>query len=179
MRAWAILCLGLVAAPAAAQEPRGEIRLASDPALFPDGTRLVFAWRGDLWVAPVAGRAAPPPTQHAGRESEPRISPDGREIAFLSDRDGLGRQVYVMPADGGAPVALTAHSEGHTLEGWWPDGQALLVTARRDHGWRDADRAFRIGRQPGGGGPLLFDATATQAAPSPDARRLPFVRQGR
>ena len=119
--------------------------LPQDPALSPDGKTLVFSWRGDLWSVASAGGVARPLTQHPGRDTAPTLSPDGRQLAFLSDRQA-GPQVYLMPAAGGVPAQLTAHSEGYTLEGWYPDGAALLVNADRDysHYPRSGLRFFRL-----------------------------------
>src|SRR5437016_9376083 len=84
------------AAVASAQEA---VRLASDPALSPDGSTLAFAWRGDIWTVPIAGGIARPLTQHAGTDRQPHFSPDGTQIAFTGDR-GQGAQVYLIPAGG-------------------------------------------------------------------------------
>src|SRR5262245_1854434 len=117
---------------------RENIQLARTPALSPDGATLAFEWNGDIWTAPINGGAARPLTRHASRDSEPRFSPDGKEIAFISDRDG-DPQVYVVPVAGGAPKRLTYHSEGYSLLEWAPDGKSLLVQASRDHAWGRAD----------------------------------------
>ena len=114
------------------------IRLAQDPALSPDGSVLAFAWRGDVWSVPVKGGAARQLTQHPAIESAPAFSPDGKQIAFVSDREG-GRQVYVMAANGGEPRQLTWHSEGFQIEEWFPDGESLLISVARDHFWKHAD----------------------------------------
>jgi tricorn protease len=82
------------------------IRLANNPALSPDGSLLAFDWNGDIWLAPSSGGEAKPRTQHSGRDTHPRFSPDGKEIAFVSDRDG-STQVYVVPTNGGTPQQLT------------------------------------------------------------------------
>jgi tricorn protease len=166
----------LIPAPASAQPPE-PIRLASNPALSPDGATLAFDWNGDLWTVPVTGGVARQLTQHTGRDREPKFSPDGKEIAFTSDRTG-SEQVFVMPAQGGAPRQLTFHTAGYSLEGWFPDGQALLVSAGRDHFWRRPERFFRIARTERAAEQLLFDDYGQSGALSPDGKRLLFTREG-
>ena len=98
------------------------IRLAADPALSPDGETLAFVWRGDIWLAPVEGGSARRLTQHEASDRKPLFSPDGTEIAFISDRD-TGDQVYVVDVEGGSPTQLTFHTAGYSLEDWDPTGQ--------------------------------------------------------
>ena len=154
-----------------------EIRLGSDPALSPDGTLLAFVWRGDIWVVPVEGGIARQVTQHPSADRQPAFSPDGSEIAFVSDRD-VGSQVYVVPVQGGAPEQLTFHTAGYALEQWYASGDALLVSASRDHAWPASQRFFRISRHQRKAEEVLFDAYGRSGAISPDGKRLLFTREG-
>src|SRR5438105_3263377 len=110
------ICLLLVTASASAREP---IRLANNPALSPNGAELAFDWNGDIWSVPTAGGVAKQLTAHPARDSQPKFSPDGKRIAFVSDRDG-SNQVYVMAESGGTPRQVTFHTAGFTLHGWPP-----------------------------------------------------------
>src|SRR5471030_564800 len=105
MKPWAflVLCILLIAPAAHAREP---IRLANNPALSPDGQWLAFDWNGDIWIAPSTGGAARPLTFHPGRDIAPKFSPDGKEIAFVSDREG-SPQVFTIPREGGLPRQVT------------------------------------------------------------------------
>jgi tricorn protease len=159
---------------AVAREP---IFLANNPALSPDGATLAFDYNGDIWTVPTAGGTARQLTQNPGRDRQPRFSPDGKEIAFVSDRDG-SPQVYVMPAQGGSPRQLTHHTAGYTLEEWSPDGKSLLVSGQRDHFWRHAERFFQVDAKEAGAEKPLFDDYGASGALSPDGKRLLFTREG-
>lgn len=170
----ASLALLLAALPVSARE---SIRLANNPALSPDGALLAFDWNGDVWTAPTNGGAARQLTQHPGRDREPKFSPDGKEIAFISDRDG-SPQVYVVPVAGGTPRQITFHTAGHTLEEWLPDGKSLLVSGQRDHFWRHAERFWIVRTDERTAERVLFDDHGKSGAISPDGKRLLFSREG-
>lgn len=158
--------------------PAGEpIRLANNPNLSPDGQLLAFDWSGDIWLVSSKGGEARALTQNLARDSHPKFSPDGKEIAFVSDRDGSA-QIYVMPATGGTPTRLTYHTGGYSLEGWSPDGSRLLVRATRDHAWRHGERFFFVGREGRTAEELLFDDYGAMGQLSPDGKHLLFVREG-
>ena len=69
-------------------------------AISPDGTRLAFSYRGDIWIAPIHGGQARPVTNHVEMDDNPVWSPDGKWIAFASNRTG-NNDIFVVPADGG------------------------------------------------------------------------------
>src|SRR5688572_8240760 len=123
----AAACLLLCNSLANGREP---IRLPNNPALSPDGKWLAFDWNGDIWVASSGGVEARQLTAHAGKDTQPKFSPDGQEIAFVSDREG-NPQVFAMPVEGGAPQQITFHTAGHSLLEYTPEGN-LLVKATRD-----------------------------------------------
>jgi Tol biopolymer transport system component len=174
-----LLCgLLLAIAQSAAAQSRDVIKLATDPTLSPDGSVIAFSWRGEIWTVPTAGGTARQLTSHPGRDREPVFSPDGKEIAFVSDRDG-NPQVYLMPSDGGLPKQITFHTSGYKLEGWFPDGQGLLVNATRDHYWsRHSERFFKIKARERAAEELLFDDYGQNGSLSPDGKRLLFTREG-
>ncbi|HEY7310070.1 MAG TPA: S41 family peptidase [Gemmataceae bacterium] len=153
------------------------IRLANRPALSPDGATLVFDWDGDIWSVPTAGGAARRLTSHPARDREPRFSPDGKHIAFISERSG-SPQAHVMPAAGGAPRQLTYHTAGCSLQEWCPDGKRLLINAARDHFWRHAERFFTVSVESRQAEQLLFDDYGQNGCLSPDGKRLLFTREG-
>lgn len=104
----------------------------------PKGDEIVFDLLGDIYVLPMAGGEARPLTQGVAWDMQPRYSPDGRFIAFTSDRGG-GDNIWLMRRDGGDPQPVT--QEKFRLlnsPAWSPDGQYLVArkhfTARRSLG---------------------------------------------
>lgn len=175
MKRWASCCiLILLASTAAGREP---IRLANNPALSPDGKWLAFDWNGDIWVAPSSGGSARQMTAHPGRDSQPKFSPDGKTIAFVSDREG-SLHIYTIPLEGGAPAQLTFHSAGAALQEYTPDGKSLLIKATRDHFWRHGERFFTISSTDRSAEKLLFDDYGDAGVLSPDGKKLLFTREG-
>lgn len=153
------------------------IRLANHPALSPDGQTLVFDWDGDIWSVATAGGTARRLTNHPARDREPRFSPDGKQLAFISERGG-SPQVHIMFAAGGTPRQLTYHTAGCLLQDWCPDGRNLLINANRDHFWRHAERFFTISAEERQAERLLFDDYGQNGCLSPDGKRLLFTREG-
>lgn len=93
------------------------------------GENVVFSYAGDLWVAKLDGGFARKLTSGTGMEVRPRISPDGKSIAFTANYDGNG-DVYVMPIEGGEPERLTFEPENDNVIGWTPDGKIMYTNPR-------------------------------------------------
>jgi tricorn protease len=105
------------------------IKFARYPNAANDG-RIAFSYHGDVWVAEADGSAPRRLTAHIARDEHPRFSPDGRWIAFTSNRMG-NDDVWLIPAGGGEPRQLTLHSTGDTGLGWTPDGRGVLIATSR------------------------------------------------
>ncbi len=118
---------------------QSEWRLFRFPAIY--DSQIVFTYAGDLYTVSVNGGIARKLTSHAGYEMFPRFSPDGKYIAFTAQYDG-NTEVYIMPAEGGAPKRLTYTA---TLERddvsdrmgpnnivmcWTPDGKYVVFRSR-------------------------------------------------
>src|SRR5688500_2158769 len=116
----------LVLATNVAAEP---IRFARYPHVSNDGT-IAFSYHGDIWL--VNGDGANPRrlTAHIARDINPRFSPDGRWVAFSSNRMG-NNDVYVVPVTGGEPRQLTFHSGDDNVLYWTPDGRGIVIATNR------------------------------------------------
>lgn len=93
-------------------------------------TRIVFAYAGDLWIAPREGGEAVHLTTGVGIESDPFFSPDGTTVAFTGQYDG-NTDVFVVPAAGGVPRRLTYHPSPDEVAGWTPDGKRIIFRSAR------------------------------------------------
>ena len=78
-------------------------------ALSPDGQTIAFSYQGDLFTVPATGGEARQLTTHPGQDTRPVWSPDGKQLAFASDREGQF-DIYLIDKEGGEPKRLTTHS---------------------------------------------------------------------
>jgi dipeptidyl aminopeptidase/acylaminoacyl peptidase len=137
---------------------------ADDPRLSPDGRLIAYvvarvdrdeiAYRSAIWVVPVDGSEEPRQlTSGERRDLSPRWSPDGRWLAFASDRDGeeeekAKAQLYVMPADGGDARKLTGGDESVEAIAWSPDSTRIAFVRRvRDAAYVEEDDRKRAPRR--------------------------------
>ena len=156
-----------------------EVDLPRAPSISPDGTQVVFSWRGDLWRVPIGGGDAIRLTSHPAIEGASAWSPDGSLIAFESERDGF-RNIHVMAPDGSGLRQLT-HSDlslSLTDFGPGPDGApAVFVSASLEGDLYRSPRPYRIPID--GGAPIrVHDAFGDEASPAPDGSVVAFTRGG-
>ncbi len=173
MRKYAFILASLLFVVSFAQSV---IKFARFPAPSPDGTQIAFSWQGDIWIAPIAGGAAQRLTIHPAYDFAPLWSPDGKKIAFTSDRHG-NDDVFVLHLDTGAVQRLTYFSGRDRAYGWTPDGKAVLFESRRDAEPFGADFATYLAPLEGGTPYRLHKASGSPFALAPDGKRLVFVRR--
>ncbi len=150
----------------------------------PDGRTIVFDLLGDIYVMPITGGEAKPLTHGLAWDFQPRFSPDGRHIAFISDAGG-GENVWVMDADGGNARQVT--QEKFRLLGnpaWSPDGRFIVArkhfTTRRSLG---TGELWLYDVEAGGAGVQLvkrpnerYQKELGEPAFSPDGRYLYYTQ---
>jgi tricorn protease len=92
--------------------------------------RIAFTYHDDVWVADADGSNGHRLTAHIANDFSPRFSPDGKWIAFTSNRAG-NNDVFVIPASGGEPRQLTYYSGDDQALYWTPDGKAIIISSNR------------------------------------------------
>jgi Tol biopolymer transport system component/imidazolonepropionase-like amidohydrolase len=155
-----------------------------DVDVSPDGRRIAFSLLGDLYLLPIAGGAATRITSGPAWDIQPRWSPDGRQLAFTSDRGG-GNNLWRIGADGSNPVQVS--KEDFRLlntPAWTPDGRFLIgrkhFTSQRSLGAGELWLYHASGEQGGATGGLQLTKRKNdqqdlgEPAVSPDGRYVYF-----
>lgn len=102
----------------------------SNPCLTPDGQTVIFSFEGDLWKASIKDGQATRLTAMQGYETNPRVSPDGKWIAFTGRQYGNG-DVYIIPVAGGEVTQITYHSSNDEVTGWSWDSKSIYFNSGR------------------------------------------------
>jgi dipeptidyl aminopeptidase/acylaminoacyl peptidase len=109
-----------------------------EPQISPDGRAVAYTVgitdmdsnrvAHNIWVVSTAQGSQPRQLTQGGHDTRPQWSPDGKTIAFLSNREGV-TQIYAMPAQGGSAKKITSLSTGVDNEKWSPDGRWIAFTS--------------------------------------------------
>ncbi len=152
---------------------------------FPDinNDLIAFVYAGDIWTVNANGGDAIRLTSHKGLELFPRISPDGKWIAFSAEYSG-SRQVYVMPSTGGTPQQLTYYNDvgempprggyDYVILDWTPDSKNILVRGNRTPFGERNGKYFLVSIDGGLEKPLQITDGGLGVL-SPDAKKLAFT----
>ncbi len=123
-----LVCL-LVAACTNAIAQQEAVFLSS-PSLTPDGSTIYFCFETDIWKTDSKGGQAVRVTAMPGNENNPRVSPDGKWLAFTSNQYG-NNDVYTMPLTGGHIKQITFHSANDVMNSWGWNSQTIFFSSNR------------------------------------------------
>ena len=107
-----------------------EAYFLSNPCLTPDGQTVIFSFEGDLWKANVKDGQASRLTAMQGYETSPKVSPDGKWIAFTGRQYG-NADVFIMPVNGGDVKQITYHSGNDDVTSWSWDSKYIYFNSNR------------------------------------------------
>ncbi len=99
------------------------------PSISPDGKEIAFSYKGDIYKVPVNGGQAKQITMHEAYDYMPVWSPDGKNIAFASDRNG-NFDIYITLSEGGTARRLTTYSGSESPYTFTPDGKYIVFGAK-------------------------------------------------
>jgi tricorn protease len=137
------------------------------------GNQIVFAYANNVWIVDRNGGTARRLTSFQGATENPKLSPDGSQVAF-SAMYGGNVDVYVVPSVGGEPKRLTWHPAADEVQGWTPDGKNVLFSSARGGDAPQAvPRFFTIPATGGIEAPMAMPR-AYQGKISPDGKRLAY-----
>ncbi len=152
----------------------------------PFGERIVFVADGNVWSVPKIGGTAVRLTSAQGQDMLPRVSPDGRWIAY-TEASKAGTDIWVIPAEGGAARRLTYHptTEGGTggrhgpdnmVVTWTPDSQYVVYLTKRNqwNGW--IQEMYKAPVAGGAPSPLPIDSAVGLATFAPDGHTIAYNR---
>ena len=107
----------------------------TEPSLSPDRAEIAFVSGGDIWSVPAEGGTARLLVSHPATESRPLFSPDGKRLAFGSNRTGNG-DIYILNLESGELRRLTFDDSGEVLDAWSRDGNWIYFSSTsNDRTW--------------------------------------------
>ena len=150
-------------------------RLLRQPDL--NDTHVTYTYGGDIWVSKLNSNEAKRITSTAAVEANPHFSPDGRWIAFNSNRSGTNA-VYVVSVDGGEAKRLTWHPSSALVRGWTNDGKNVLYACSRETAPNPYNRLWTISKV-GGAPELLTSQWSFDGSFSPNGKKMIIDKMSR
>ncbi len=121
-----LAAVGLLAVSATTASAQESARWLRKNAISPDGTRIAFSYKGDIYVVPVAGGQARQLTTNPAYDSDPVWTPDGQQLFFSSYREG-SKDIFRVSAEGGKPKRITNYPGNETPKAVLPDGRIAFT----------------------------------------------------
>ena len=150
----------------------------TEPAFSADRKEIAFVSGGDIWTVPASGGTAALLVSHPATESRPNFSPDGKSLAFVSNRTGNG-DIYVLNLETNDLTRITFDDSSDNLDTWSRDGKWLYFSSssRDIAGMSDI---FRVAITGGTPMQISSDRYTSEffAAPSPDGNSIAFSARG-
>ncbi|MGI9077526.1 MAG: TolB family protein, partial [Gemmatimonadaceae bacterium] len=138
----------------------------------PDARTIVFEMLGDLYTLPIAGGTAKRITDGMAFDAQPRYSPDGRHIVFVSDRNG-SENIWVVDSDGKSARGLTRMEKTQFVSPeWTPDGKYIAVS-RNAAQWSPLYDLYLYHRDGGSGVKMTNTSTPPSGPPNPLVAPVP------
>lgn len=124
-----LLCLAMLTSVGSAWAEEKSPLWLRYPSISPDGREVAFCYQGDIYKVSTDGGKATRLTTNVAYDYKPVWSPDGKQIAFASNRNGRGMNLYIMSSEGGEARLLSQHTTSKVPYSFSPDGKWLIFKA--------------------------------------------------
>lgn len=152
-----------------------QTRLLRQPDM--NSNHIVFTYGSDVWAYSFETQETKRITSTPAQEANPVLSPDGKWIAFTSNRSGTA-SVYIVSVDGGQPKRLTWHPNGSGVRGWTNDGKSVLYVSSRETAPRSYNRLWTVSVK--GGAPTLVSSQwGFNGSYSPNGKQMAVDKMSR
>ncbi len=152
-----------------------QTRLLRQPDM--NSNHIVFTYGSDVWAYSFQTQETKRITSTPALEANPMLSPDGKWIAFTSNRTGTA-SVYIVSVEGGQPKRLTWHPNGSGVRGWTNDGKSVLYVSSREAAPGRYNRLWTVPVK--GGAPSLVSAQwGFSGSYSPNGKQMVIDKMSR
>ena len=152
-----------------------ETKLLRHPSLGEQ--HIAFSYAADIWVCDLDGQNVKRITSTPAVDFHPHLSPDGKWIAFSSNRRGY-QAVFVVAVTGGTPKQLTFHPSGNKVVDWSSDSKSIYFTSNRNSAPSSYNKLWSISRE-GGPASQVMNQWANNISLSPDGKALAVDKMSR